>query len=317
MVRQHVNPLSRFYQLPRPLPPPEALFDDPERPLHLDLGSARGRFLLAMAPLHPERNHLGLEIRRPLVAAAEADRQALGLTNLAFLFANANISLPAWLEALPQGRLALVSLQFPDPWFKRKHHKRRVLQPALLHALALALEPGRQLFVQSDVRELIEPMLALVEASGCFSWPESKATPWLPHNPLPLPTERERHVLAQGLPVWRLLFSRNDAPVPSLTRLERLAADLDHGLDAEIDPDLDHDSDSALDPASDSTQASASDSAPASDSGSDSDSDASSAPASDPDLAPASDGEADAPCQEPGHPIGIAAPAGQPPQASP
>ena len=319
MVRQHVNPLSRFYQLPRPLPPPEALFDDPERPLHLDLGSARGRFLLAMAPLHPERNHLGLEIRRPLVAAAEADRQALGLTNLAFLFANANISLPAWLEALPQGRLALVSLQFPDPWFKRKHHKRRVLQPALLHALALALEPGRQLFVQSDVRELIEPMLALVEASGCFSWPESKATPWLPHNPLPLPTERERHVLAQGLPVWRLLFSRNDAPVPSLTRLERLAADLDHGLDAEIDPDLDHDSDSALDPASASdsapASASSSDSTPASDS--DSDSGASSAPASDPDLAPASDGEAEAPCQEPGHPIGIAAPAGQPPQASP
>jgi tRNA (guanine-N7-)-methyltransferase len=258
-----------------------------------------------MAPLHPERNHLGLEIRRPLVAAAEADRQALGLTNLAFLFANANISLPAWLEALPQGRLALVSLQFPDPWFKRKHHKRRVLQPALLHALALALEPGRQLFVQSDVRELIEPMLALVEASGCFSWPESKATPWLPHNPLPLPTERERHVLAQGLPVWRLLFSRNDAPVPSLTRLERLAADLDHGLDAGLDPDLDPYSDSALDPASDSAPAS------------DSDSDASSAPASDPDLAPASDGEADAPCQEPGHPIGIAAPAGQPPQASP
>jgi hypothetical protein len=105
--------------------------------------------------------------------------------------------------------------------------------------------------------------------------------------------------------VWRLLFSRNDAPVPSLTRLERLAADLDHGLDAEIDPDLDPYSDSALDPASDSAPAS------------DSDSDASSAPASDPDLAPASDGEADAPCQEPGHPIGIAAPAGQPPQASP
>jgi tRNA (guanine-N7-)-methyltransferase len=239
MVRQHVNPLSRFYQLPRPLPPPEALFDDPERPLHLDLGSARGRFLLAMAPLHPERNHLGLEIRRPLVAAAEADRQALGLTNLAFLFANANISLPAWLEALPQGRLALVSLQFPDPWFKRKHHKRRVLQPALLHALALALEPGRQLFVQSDVRELIEPMLALVEASGCFSWPESKATPWLPHNPLPLPTERERHVLAQGLPVWRLLFSRNDAPVPSRSALERLAAALEPELEAGLDSGLD------------------------------------------------------------------------------
>ena len=241
MVRQHVNPLSRFYQLPRPLPPPEALFADPERPLHLDLGSARGRFLLALAPLQPERNHLGLEIRRPLVAAAEADRLALGLTNLAFLFANANISLPAWLEALPQGRLALVSLQFPDPWFKRKHHKRRVLQPALLHALALALAPGRQLFIQSDVQELIEPMRALVEASGCFSCsgPEPRGTPWLSHNPLPLPTERERHVLAQGLPVWRQLFSRHDAPVPSLSALERLAAALEPEVEAGLDSGVD------------------------------------------------------------------------------
>ena len=227
MVRQHVNPLSRFYQLPRLLPAPEVLFAEPERPLHLDLGSARGRFLLALAPLQPQRNHLGVEIRRPLVAAAEADRSAMGLTNLAFLFANANISLPAWLEALPPGRLALVSLQFPDPWFKRKHHKRRVLQPALLRALALALAPGRQLFLQSDVAELIEPMLALVDASGCFSRPEPQGSPWLPHNPLALPTERERHVLAQGLPVWRVLFSRNDAAVPALSMLESAAAALE------------------------------------------------------------------------------------------
>lgn len=263
MVRQHVNPLSRFYQLPRPLPPAEALFADPDRPLHLDLGSARGRFLLALAPLQPERNHLGLEIRRPLVAAAEADRLALGLTNLAFLFANANISLPAWLETLAPGRLELVSLQFPDPWFKRKHHKRRVLQPALLHALALALAPGRQLFIQSDVLELIEPMRALVEASGCFSCsgPEPRDTPWLAHNPLPLPTERERHVLAQGLPVWRLLFRRNDAPVPSLSALERLAAtlepELETGLDAGLDLASERNSHAHPHPAADPAEAAA------------------------------------------------------------
>lgn len=50
MVRQHVNPLSRIHQLARPLPPLIELFADPCRPLHLDIGSARGRFLLAMAP---------------------------------------------------------------------------------------------------------------------------------------------------------------------------------------------------------------------------------------------------------------------------
>jgi hypothetical protein len=138
MVRQHVNPLSRFFQLPLRLPQPAELFSDPGLPLHLDIGCARGRFLLAMAQQDPARNHLGVEIRRPLVAAAEADRTALGLGNLHYLFCNANVSLQDWLAELPAGLLERVSIQFPDPWFKKKHHKRRVLQPQLLLAIAAA-----------------------------------------------------------------------------------------------------------------------------------------------------------------------------------
>jgi tRNA (guanine-N7-)-methyltransferase len=229
MVRQHVNPLSRTHQQPRALPPAAALFADPARPLHLDIGAARGRFLQAMAELHPGRNHLGLEIRRPLVEAAEADRQAAGLGNLHYLFANVNVSLPPWLAQLPPGSLQLVTLQFPDPWFKKKHHKRRVLQPALLQALAGALAPGRELFLQSDVAAVIEPMVALVEASGCFErLPAGNPGPWLTANPLPVPTERERHVLARGLPVYRVLYRRNAAPPPALAPLEEEAASADN-----------------------------------------------------------------------------------------
>ena len=214
MVRQHVNPLSRFFQQPRPLPAPPVLFRVPEQPLHLDIGCARGRFLLELAQHQPERNHLGVEIRRPLVDAAEADRQALGLGNLHYLFCNANISLQDWLGSLPSGQLDRVSIQFPDPWFKKKHHKRRVLQPQLLLAIAGALEPGRQLFLQSDVLGAIEPMVALVEASGGFERPAGDARPWRTDNPLALPTERETHVLSQGLPVYRVLYRRNASPLP-------------------------------------------------------------------------------------------------------
>jgi tRNA (guanine-N7-)-methyltransferase len=208
MVRQHVNPLSRYHQLPRPLPPPAELFAAPGLPLHLDIGSARGRFLLAMAELHPGRNHLGLEIRRPLVELAEADRLAAERTNLHYLFANVNVSLPAWLAALEPGLLHLVTLHFPDPWFKLKHHKRRVLQPELLAALAAALPPGGELFLQSDVPAVIEPQVALVEASGAFARPPEQPGRWLSANPLPVPTEREQHVEKQGLPVYRVLFRR-------------------------------------------------------------------------------------------------------------
>ncbi len=225
MVRQHVNPLSRFFQQPLALPPPEQLFADATLPLHLDIGCARGRFLLALAEQQPQRNHVGVEIRRALVSAAEAERQQRQLHNLHFLFCNANVSLEAWLAQLPAGRLELVSIQFPDPWFKKKHHKRRVLQPALLLAIAAALAPGKQLFVQSDVLAVIEPMLAVIEASGCFDPSPAAGMPveagWLVQNPLPLPTEREIHVLTQGLPVYRRLFQRNNAPLPALQSLEQ------------------------------------------------------------------------------------------------
>ena len=220
MVRQHVNPLSRFFQLPLRLPPPAELFGDPGLPLHLDIGCARGRFLLALAQQDPARNHLGVEIRRPLVAAAEADRTALGLGNLHYLFCNANVSLQDWLAELPAGLLERVSIPVPDPWCKKKHHKRRVLQPQLLLAIAAALEPGRQLFLQSDVLEVIEPMVALSEASGCFCRPAGDARPWRATNPLPVPTERETYVITQGLPVYRVLYERNDAPLPALAELE-------------------------------------------------------------------------------------------------
>lgn len=206
MVRQHVNPLSRFFQQPHPLPPLQELFPRPERPLHLDIGCARGRFLLAMAPLHPERLHLGLEIRRSLVALAEAHRERLELDNLRLLFANANVSLPPWLATLPTGQLELVTIQFPDPWFKARHHKRRMVQPELLQALATALDGRGELLLQSDVPMVMEHMLEGVAASGAFE-PADGGT-GLVENPLPVRTERERHVLQQGLPVYRRLFRR-------------------------------------------------------------------------------------------------------------
>ena len=225
MVRQHVNPLSRFYQQPLALPLPADLFARTDLPLHLDIGAARGRFLLAMAQNQPGWNHLGVEIRRPLVEAAETDRLALQLNNLRYLFCNANVSLNDWLLALPAGLLQRVTIQFPDPWFKKKHHKRRVLQPGLLLAIAAALDEGYELFVQSDVLAVIEPMITVIEASGCFNRPSGDAKPWRGSNPLPVPTEREQHVLAQGLPIYRVLYHRNGEAPPPLAALQQQLAD--------------------------------------------------------------------------------------------
>lgn len=227
-MRQHVNPLSRFFQLPLELPGPEALFPRPQQPIHLDIGCARGRCLLALADLNPDWNHLGVEIRRPLVTSADRDALASEHRNVRVLFCNANISLSHWLQALPPGRLQRVSIQFPDPWFKRRHRKRRVVQPELLLAIAAALPPDGELFLQSDVLEVIEPMVALTELCVGFTRPETDTRPWREDNPLPVPTERERYVLEQDLPIYRVLYRRNQHDLPLLNVLERRWQEIDN-----------------------------------------------------------------------------------------
>ncbi|WP_320666439.1 tRNA (guanosine(46)-N7)-methyltransferase TrmB [Prochlorococcus sp. MIT 1307] len=218
-MRQHVNPLSSFFQLPLELPGPSELFENAELPMHLDIGSARGKFLLEMASLQPDWNYLGVEIRKTLVDAAERDRNQLGLKNLRFIFCNANVSLDSWLSDLPINFLARVSIQFPDPWFKRRHKKRRVLQPRLLISLAKSLGPGCELFIQSDILNVIESMTSLVELSKCFNRSEDSSGIWLEKNPFPVKTERENYVLANSLPVYRALYIRNSHSLPDLQRL--------------------------------------------------------------------------------------------------
>jgi tRNA (guanine-N7-)-methyltransferase len=210
-LRQHVNPLSSFYQVERDLLSIAELFENPNLPLHLDIGCARGRFLLALAPQRPHRNHLGLEIRRPLVDLADADQKRLEINNLRFLFCNANISLENWLTNLPANLLTLVTIQYPDPWFKKRHHKRRMVQPELIASLAAAMAPDGQLFLQSDVPQVIQLMLEAVTNSGAF-YPLDGGT-WLETNPFCLATEREAQVLDKKLPVYRRLFSRSSASI--------------------------------------------------------------------------------------------------------
>ena len=81
-VRQHVNPLSAKYRQPITIPDWETIYSNLAQPLHLDIGCARGKFLLKMAPLYPEINFLGIEIREPLVIEANEQRDRLQLSNL-------------------------------------------------------------------------------------------------------------------------------------------------------------------------------------------------------------------------------------------
>ncbi len=225
-MRQHVNPLSSFFQLPLRLPSTNELFENPKLPIHLDIGSSRGKFLIEMASLHKDWNFLGVEIRRSLVLSAESERNQMGLNNLHFLFCNANVSLPTWLTTLRVNELRRVSIQFPDPWFKKRHFKRKLLQPALLLALAGALEEGAELFIQSDLEIVIEPMQLLIELSQCFDALVFGSSSAIDKNPFHIPTEREKYVLEKALPVFRSMYLRNGNPLPKLQFLEKRYGEL-------------------------------------------------------------------------------------------
>lgn len=204
-VRQHVNPLSKQYQMPVSAPDWNQVYAQTTKPLHLDIGCGRGEFLLQMATQQPDWNFLGLEIREPLVKQANTKVVDLGLSNLLFLFCNANSSIDSLLSSWHHGALQRVTIQFPDPWFKKRQAKRRIVQPTLVDTLGAYLTSGGEVFVQSDVEEVAVEMRSRFDAHRAFYRPE---TAWLPTNPLPVPTEREIATLARGEPVYRILFFR-------------------------------------------------------------------------------------------------------------
>lgn len=205
-VRQHVNPCSRKYQTSLTSPDWHQIYAKPDQSLHLDIGCARGRFLLGMAPLKPDGNFLGVEIRESLVTEANLKAHQLGLLNLYYVFGNINTSAESLLQSLPPGRLSHVTIQFPDPWFKNRHAKRRVVQPELVESLSRYLVEGGTVFLQSDVLVVAEEMVGLFINNPHFQ----KTHPdWLEVNPLPIPTERELATIAKGEPIYRALFVKH------------------------------------------------------------------------------------------------------------
>jgi tRNA (guanine-N7-)-methyltransferase len=209
--RQHVNPLSARFQQPIELPADwdARAFGEP-RPLHVDIGCAAGHFCVQLADARPDINVLGLEIREILVDRANGWADARECQNLRFLACNANIDLPTVLRA-SRSPLAAVSIQFADPWFKARHHKRRVVQPELVEHITTQLPPGGTLFVQSDVQALAEAMREQIELTAAGRLvPEAgpAGDGWLDHNPIGIPTEREIATARKGGGVWRALYRR-------------------------------------------------------------------------------------------------------------
>ncbi len=201
-VHQHVNPLAPFYRFtPKPVEI-EKIFPNPELPLFMDIGCARGRFIVKMAAILPEYNFLGVEIREPLVEEGNRLKVVQDLTNLHFEFCNAMIALDKLLEKLPANLLKEVTIQFPDPWFKKRHAKRRMVNRQLLASVTSHLALSGRIFVQTDIEFLADEMFELLRQTPGLREIEIK------ENPFPVKTERENAVEERNMLIYRGLFEK-------------------------------------------------------------------------------------------------------------
>ena len=154
MVRQHVNPLSARFQQKIIIPKWSEIYADISKPFHIDIGCAKGNYLLTQAQENPDLNYLGLEIRESLVDLANSRKG--NLENIHFLFCNANLDFESIFKSLKN--VDFISILNPDPWFKEKHKKRRVINQTFVNLLEGLVDTKTKILVQTDVEELMNDM---------------------------------------------------------------------------------------------------------------------------------------------------------------
>src|SRR5512133_227498 len=171
--------------------------------LELEIGSGHGGFALAFAKARPGRALVAIEQRHKFAREVAVKAEQRGLQNLQVLQGDARILAP---RLFPAGSLAVIHVHFPDPWWKRRHHTRRLVDDrmsALLHGL---LRPGGLLDFRTDVEDYARGAVERLEEVGF----ENEAGPgrFCEAPPDEIPSTREKRYLARGEPVWRLRLRR-------------------------------------------------------------------------------------------------------------
>jgi tRNA (guanine-N7-)-methyltransferase len=175
-------------------------------PRTLEIGFGMGDSILDMARRHPERDHLGVEVHRPgvgrlLRALAEED-----IGNVRIVSADA---VQVLMHMIPDAALDAVYLFFPDPWPKKRHHKRRIVQPEFVELIAHRLKPGGMFHLATDWEEYARHMLAVLEQSPSFT-NSAGACHYAPRPEYRVLTKFERRGERLGHGVWDLLFVRRE-----------------------------------------------------------------------------------------------------------
>jgi tRNA (guanine-N7-)-methyltransferase len=175
-----------------------------EAPRTLEIGFGNGESLVALAAEHPERDFLGIEVHRPGVGHLLLRIEELGLRNLRVVCRDAVEVLE---RCLPEASLDEVLLYFPDPWPKKRHHKRRIVQPDFVALVASRLRPGGVFRMATDWQPYAEHMLAVTGACAALRNDSSEGG-YVPRPESRPVTRFERRGQRLGHGVWDLAFRR-------------------------------------------------------------------------------------------------------------
>ncbi len=206
-MRQHVNPLSRNFNEIEKFPSLIEIFGDSKLNLHLDIGCAAGEFLFDLALVNTSWNYLGIEIRERLVKTAKLKVREREIKNLYFVFGNANNILNDFQSKFILENVKSISFNFPDPWFKKKHYKRRVIQPDFINILSNSLQRGSIIFIKTDVKDLFDYMDCTISNNLNFQKIDKKDFNYSKSfNPNKIKTNREKLVIDNKLDIFESIY---------------------------------------------------------------------------------------------------------------
>lgn len=173
-------------------------------PKFLEIGCGMGETTAIIAAHHPESDFIGIEVHTPGVGSLLKEIATRGLTNLRVIQHDA---VEVVRDMIPHGSLSGIHVFFPDPWPKKRHHKRRLIQPPFVHELALRLAPGGYLHLATDWEEYAQQMLEVLSAEPLL---ENTAQGFAPRPEWRPQTKFEQRGLRLGHGVWDVLFRRRE-----------------------------------------------------------------------------------------------------------
>ena len=174
--------------------------------VEMEVGFGKGLFLLTAAQAQPHVNFLGIEIVRKYQLLTATRLAKRGLRNVRVACADVRQFLPRCVAA---GSLQAVHIYFPDPWWKKRHHKRRVFTAEFVAECIRVLQPAGQLHAATDVPEYAEVMSALLSQQSSLR-PLPPPSPHEPAHDLDYLTNFERKFRKQGKPIHRMSYQRRE-----------------------------------------------------------------------------------------------------------